>query len=780
MKLKKLLAAVVSGALALSAMAVSSLPVSAADTGVTVNVHIDTDLQTVIFTGKDESVTVNSTPITTSYWNQCDKANKDGSATEYTGAFSTSTETGCTSKFTFSTTSTNPTISFLALYWCNDHSQSEAYEVVAPLGSAVNGVLDYKVVNNGEPATVQTNDWYYITPHTGTVLTSGGGDPIPPTPAGGEAKITFPTGEISLDVIDASTWGDPNCTKAAQITQDANFDGVTYGTTTFGEFKNAYSKITLDGITYKNNSLDADASKFTVSVFAQGGNWSIWKAKDLGKLDSISSSVSVNVADLFGDASDTAEIQKIGFQITCKGGTDVPAIESMALGDKVTVNSASTPKPPTPPTPDDSLVIWEGTHDFSTTWDKGTDIPAENFADLIGGATLKFTFTKGTADFYRLQIVANYNNWADKLSSIASQVDKDNFIAPTESPFSFVINEADVALLQEHGMGLNGYGITLTKIEAIFEGGDVESCTHEYGDYQKDSAGHWKTCTICGEATAKEAHSFTNNVCTVCGYETAPVAPVAPVTPTVPIIPDVSAPVIPFNNFNPNKGSSDPTISGSSDKSGWSAIESEISGAADGGKVSVDMNKSTKLPKSVVSAIEGTDVDLVLTMSNGIKWTINGKNVDNAKSVDMGVSTNTHNIPTDVIKAINGKSYSRQLSLDYDGSFGFTATMTISLGKVNNGLYANLYYYNPDSKELEFVDCGLIENGSANLVFRHASDYAIVIDEEPLGTYDDVSAAAGITSSDDTVGTNSAVYPVAVLVIAALGIAAGKKFSRQK
>ncbi len=84
-----------------------------------------------------------------------------------------------------------------------------------------------------------------------------------------------------------------------------------------------------------------------------------------------------------------------------------------------------------------------------------------------------------------------------------------------------------------------------------------------------------------------------------------------------------------------------------------------------------------------------------------------------------------------------------QLSLAHNGSFNFTALLNIDLGKKNYGKYANLFYYNTDKGELEFSDCSLIENGKASIEFTHASDYAILIDSEPLGSFEDVSTAAG-------------------------------------
>ena len=70
--------------------------------------------------------------------------------------------------------------------------------------------------------------------------------------------------------------------------------------------------------------------------------------------------------------------------------------------------------------------------------------------------------------------------------------------------------------------------------------------------------------------------------------------------------------------------------------------------------------------------------------------------------------------------------------------------LSVDLGKKHDGLYANLYFYNPKSSALEFRSAGMISGGKASWAFDHASDYAIVIDKEshePM-TFTDVPDSA--------------------------------------
>ena len=79
----------------------------------------------------------------------------------------------------------------------------------------------------------------------------------------------------------------------------------------------------------------------------------------------------------------------------------------------------------------------------------------------------------------------------------------------------------------------------------------------------------------------------------------------------------------------------------------------------------------------------------------------------------------------------------------------FTATLTLRIaGRDGNGIavgssgaaaeysgmYANLFYYNPDLRSLEFVCAGQIgEDGTADLPFMHASDCTVILSAAPMG-----------------------------------------------
>ena len=138
-------------------------------------------------------------------------------------------------------------------------------------------------------------------------------------------------------------------------------------------------------------------------------------------------------------------------------------------------------------------------------------------------------------------------------------------------------------------------------------------------------------------------------------------------------------------------------------------------------------------------------VDLVLEM-DGYSWTIAADSISgDVTSIDLEVKTGTDNVPADVVSTIENATETRQISLTHDGAFGFVATLTLPLESEHEGMYGNLFYYNEETKVLEFMNAGLIdEEGNVSLTFNHASEYVIAIGE-------DMTAAYEVAAEDDAV-----------------------------
>lgn len=160
----------------------------------------------------------------------------------------------------------------------------------------------------------------------------------------------------------------------------------------------------------------------------------------------------------------------------------------------------------------------------------------------------------------------------------------------------------------------------------------------------------------------------------------------------------------------------------------------------------------------LLNALQGTDQTLVITLDNGIKWSIDGSTVTAlAGDLDLTVTLDGGNIPSDLVEKLAAGKICLELNLAYEGEFGCTAVMTLPIGSEQAGKYANLYYYNEKTGELEFVCASLIaEDGTAELTFTHASDYVVVVDDV---------AAEAVTASH-----NGVLAGVCVAAVLAVGV----------
>ena len=327
-------------------------------------------------------------------------------------------------------------------------------------------------------------------------------------------------------------------------------------------------------------------------------------------------------------------------------------------------------------------------------------------------------------------------------------------------------------------------------------------------------------CQVCqvkissGSATAKDAGNHTalvnkvikaattteegilSNECTDCGYSetksiaklptgggTQPAAPTpapataptptpepdvietpAPVTTPAPTVKPVQPAQPEEDEQEPEDGAEMPFIQGEDGKEGWDVIKAEITVTEEGETIIVDMNGSGVVPGDVFEEIRGKDITIKFVLGNGISWYVNGKTVqtDNISDIDFRVTYGedaADAIPVDIINALTGERYSMNVTLAYEGTFGFEAILCINVGADNKGLVANLFYYNESTGELEFISAGEVgEDGSTELAFTHASDYTIVLDVASMEKTPaaDTTEPAGDTEPADTASSDGA------------------------
>ncbi|MBQ2744835.1 MAG: hypothetical protein IJF37_04365 [Lachnospiraceae bacterium] len=195
-------------------------------------------------------------------------------------------------------------------------------------------------------------------------------------------------------------------------------------------------------------------------------------------------------------------------------------------------------------------------------------------------------------------------------------------------------------------------------------------------------------------------------------------------------------------------------------------ILEEITYAEEGDTIEVSVKKNEPVKAKVFEEIKGKDIALEITTPSGITWTLNGKDITGTdfKDIDFTVDIVKDVVPTAAIDKIKLDGEKIELSLAHSGDFGFTATMKINLKAENTGKYANLFYYNPTTKKLEFQGSSKIDaNGDAGFKYTHASDYVIFVSDV---AYDESPGTADTTNMG--------------MLIAVLAVAAGAVVVMQK
>ena len=333
----------------------------------------------------------------------------------------------------------------------------------------------------------------------------------------------------------------------------------------------------------------------------------------------------------------------------------------------------------------------------------------------------------------------------------------------------------------------HNYTCTITR-EATCTQTGIKTYTCKCGDSYTETIpklNHKYTSSVTVEAT-KEKEGEMTYTCSLCGHSyTKPIAKLKDDNRPGDNKPGNNKP----GDNKPGEGgdkkpaeipdTGKPFIKDETGKEGWDVIKNETSDAKDGDAVKVDMNGATVVPGDVLDTIAGKDVTIVFDMGNGITWSVNGNSIttDKVSDIDFSVKVGEeagNNIPVDVINNVTGERYSIQISLAYDGEFGFTAVLSINMEAKNVGLYANLFYYNETTGELEFICADEIaEDGTADLTFTHASDYTIVIDEAPMdGNGADDSTGTG-SNNVTTESKEDSWNPLWIIIIGAIVIVAG-------
>lgn len=187
-----------------------------------------------------------------------------------------------------------------------------------------------------------------------------------------------------------------------------------------------------------------------------------------------------------------------------------------------------------------------------------------------------------------------------------------------------------------------------------------------------------------------------------------------------------------------------------------------VNKAKAGSTIRVNLKKTTKIPANVFENIKGKDVTVTFKVSDQASWIINGKDITGnvTAPIDLGLVVGTSDIPKQKVTALADGNETIQLSLNYDGVFGFEGILRLSVGKDYSGKIANLYYYNETTGKFEYYQAAQVkEDGTVDFKFSHASDYVIVLNDT------DMSQTTGSVIASPKTSDNTPVAAAVILLL---------------
>lgn len=187
-----------------------------------------------------------------------------------------------------------------------------------------------------------------------------------------------------------------------------------------------------------------------------------------------------------------------------------------------------------------------------------------------------------------------------------------------------------------------------------------------------------------------------------------------------------------------------------------------VNKAKTGSKIRVNLLKTTKIPANVFESIKGKDMNVTFKVSDQASWIINGKDITGnvTAPIDLGLVVGTSDIPKQKVTALADGNETIQLSLNYDGVFGFEGILRLSVGTDHSGKIANLYYYNETTGKFEYYQAVQVkEDGTVDFKFSHASDYVIVLNET------DMSQTTGSVIASPKTSDNTPVAAAVILLL---------------
>lgn len=119
-------------------------------------------------------------------------------------------------------------------------------------------------------------------------------------------------------------------------------------------------------------------------------------------------------------------------------------------------------------------TVWNGAVEL--TWNSNISIPAEKFSAVTEGSQLIFSLTKiADAEYHNIKIYENTTGtWqalsSGKVSGAELGSGSEPAFVPTSNTVTYTLTASDAAALKSSGLIIQGFGVTLTKVEVVTKG----------------------------------------------------------------------------------------------------------------------------------------------------------------------------------------------------------------------------------------------------------------------------------------------------------------------
>lgn len=184
------------------------------------------------------------------------------------------------------------------------------------------------------------------------------------------------------------------------------------------------------------------------------------------------------------------------------------------------------------------------------------------------------------------------------------------------------------------------------------------------------------------------------------------------------------------NNSSTTASEGTPYVYGKKGKAGWTNVMKYIKSLTSGESLKVVMNGETIIEKEVLDVFDGKNVTVTFVLDNGVEWTINGKDIDELKDINIYTEYNLDYIPDTLVKkATKGAIAKAEIGISTTfADFDTEASVTVKFNKKRAGCTAVVYRYDNKKNSLKCVDKVYVQDdGKCTFDVDAGGPYLIVL-----------------------------------------------------